>query len=104
MKFETEGLTKHCDPSHKDSGTFRIFLGEPDEEYAPGDIDFSKAIVIGDLGTGSDAPVALDYRKEKNNPSVMILHWFRSEDKVKTRWLRIADSFDEFWQAICAKG
>ena len=104
MKLETEGLIEHCAPSYEYSDSFKIFLGELDEEYEPGDIEFSRAIVIGDLGIGSDAPIALDYRQDKNNPSVVILHWFRSEDKIKTRWLRIADSFDEFWQAVCVEG
>ncbi|WP_395138519.1 hypothetical protein, partial [Armatimonas sp.] len=75
-------------------GNLDYFRGEPDEEAPPGDIDFARAVIIGDFGHGSDAPIALDYRKSLDNPSVIRYHW--SPYGKNNRWVYVASSFEEF--------
>jgi hypothetical protein len=101
MQRETQGLLAQCTSGEFPEMT-KYFLGKPDGQYPPGDIDFFKAIIIADLGTDSP-PIALDYRKDKNDPSVMILHICRRDNEFVTRWLKIADTFEEFWDAIKVK-
>ncbi|NJN97413.1 MAG: hypothetical protein HC875_26690 [Anaerolineales bacterium] len=103
MKIETEGLINHCHPTSELPELSNFFLGKADEQFPPGNIDLMKAILIGDLGLGSDTPIALDYREDKNNPSVLILHYFRLNNKTNTRWLKIANTFEEFWETIGTK-
>lgn len=84
----------------KDSGV--MFLGAYDEVVKPGIIDVEKAILIADLGHGSDSPFTLDYRDDINNPSVMIIRW--GEDAtIDNRWMKIADDFDSFVKKIGIK-
>lgn len=70
------------------------FHGEPDAEWPPGDIDYKKAIVIGDFGLGSDAPIALDYRHGLDCPCVIRYRW--SHRGPKNRWVHVASSFEQF--------
>jgi hypothetical protein len=84
----------------KDSGT--MFLGAMDEEVKPGTIDIEKAILIADLGHGSDSPFTLDYRDDINNPSVMIIRWGEDPEK-DNRWMKIAEDFDSFIERIGIK-
>ena len=79
-----------------------MFLGKEDEIVKPGNIDVNKAILIADLGIGSDSPFVLDYQQEIDNPSVMIIRW--GEDAFKdNRWMKIADSFESFIERIGIK-
>ncbi len=60
------------------------------------EIDPDNTIIIGDFGLGSDAPIALDYRKDKNNPAVIRLCW----TKESNHWVEIAPNFAEFSKYI----
>ena len=70
--------------------------GMADGVEVPGDIDLKYAIIIGDFGLGSDAPIALDYRKNLVNPSVIRYKWA----KTGNRWVEIAPSFQLFAQLL----
>ncbi len=76
-----------------------------------GDDDPDSVYVIGDFGIGSDTMVALDYRKNKDNPSILCGEldfcwtkdyckkrgWGNCEsyvDKCNSRWSTCGDSFD----------
>jgi hypothetical protein len=52
-------------------------------------IDPERAFVIGDLGVGSDAPIALDYRSDP--PSVVVLRAYPTGNLWEQTW----DSLDE---------
>jgi hypothetical protein len=60
------------------------------------EIDPSRALALGDFGLGSDSPIALDYREDAVNPSVMYLRSSYNERGKQTSWVRCADSFDDF--------
>ncbi len=62
---------------------------------APQDIDAKLAVVIGDFGLGSDAPILLDYRKNELNPTVIRLKWNYGAGQ-RNQWLLCANTFDEF--------
>lgn len=62
------------------------------------EIDPSQALIIGDFGPGSDAPILLDYRHDPD-PCVIKLAWSPGgspASKPTTTWVRIADSLDDF--------
>lgn len=95
LRLMTNETLWHKQHSMQDPDTNIMFKGAHDEIAKPGVIDFDKIIFIADLGHGSDSPFTLDYRKDINNPSVMIIWW--GEDMEKdNRWITIADSFEEF--------
>lgn len=64
------------------------------EHSAPHMIDFELAIDIGDFGLGSDAPILLDYRTDKTNPSIIRLKW--SSDGTNNEWVPMADNIRQF--------
>jgi hypothetical protein len=78
----------------------RLVLGNADfwnEHGALGEIDPELALVIGDFGLGSDAPIVLDYRVDAAaNPRVMRLAW--TDDG--NHWIELAQSFATFAQAL----
>ena len=51
-------------------------------------------LVIGDFGMGSDAAIALDYRADRDYPSVIRLLW--REGGERNTWVGCAKTFDEF--------
>jgi hypothetical protein len=53
----------------------------------------SKAVVIGDFGIGSDAPIVLNYAKSLSEPPVYRLRW---GPNTQTNWVQGAASFEEF--------
>lgn len=55
------------------------------------------ALQIGDFGPGSDAPIILDYRRNRESPCVLRLQWL---SPFPNRWTLCADSFDEFVQRL----
>ena len=65
--------------------------------WATHEIDPALTLIIGDFGLGSDAPIALDYRKDLNNPSVICLQWNLNADN---HWGEIAPNFAEFAQML----
>lgn len=76
---------------------YTMFLGQADRVNYPGDIDIKKTILFADLGLGSDAPFALDYRTSP--PSVLLMIWGKNPI-VNNRWVKVADSFDELAEKI----
>jgi hypothetical protein len=62
------------------------------EHAAPSQLDFTSALVLGDFGLGSDAPIVLDYSNDRDNPSVKRLQW-RSDGN---RWVEVCETFAEF--------
>ena len=108
-QFFTETAVKAFAPEE-----FRIFLYPPpfrtlqqerdtccgltDEQYALADIDPVLTVPIGDFGPGSDTAIALDFRSNHKEPSVIRLVWNLPEQP--NRWKRIAPSFVEFWNIL----
>lgn len=60
------------------------------------EISQEQAIVIGDFGPGSDAPIILDCRNGCDNPPVLYLRWIINQGKKRTSWIVGADTFDAF--------
>jgi len=99
MESESASLIKWLNPEHME--TRKMLLGTQDFSVAPGDIDPKQTIIIAHFGTGNDSPIALDYRKDQLNPSVIMMFW--GEDPMNdNRWKKIADSFEEFEKAVWA--
>jgi hypothetical protein len=74
------------------------FLKGPEEKFwadprtALHEIDPDLTLLIGDFGLGSDAPIALDYRKGIDEPRVIRLRW--SQDG--NHWVEVAPTFAAF--------
>ncbi len=66
------------------------FWSDPNSAFM--EIDPDSTILIGDFGLGSDAPIALDYRKDKNTPAVIRLLWAKDGN----HWVEIAPNFAAF--------
>jgi hypothetical protein len=56
-----------------------------------------RALIIGDFGIGSDAPIILDFSRNSSNPPVFRLRW--GEDR-RTEWVQGARDFDEFAEML----
>jgi hypothetical protein len=56
-----------------------------------------KALIIGDFGPGSDAPIVLDFARDASNPPVLRLRW--GADK-RNDWVQGARHFDEFAEML----
>lgn len=56
------------------------------------ELDPELAVVIGDFGLGSDAPLVLDYRRSLSSPSLLRLHWLPAGN----HWVECAASFADF--------
>ena len=52
-----------------------------------------KALILGDFGLGSDAPIILNYAADPEDPPVFRLRW---RDGRRTDWVQGACNFDEF--------
>ena len=76
-----------------------LWFGVPDALKAPGDIDPRLSVLIGDLGTGYDQPIALDYRASIENPRVLTLEWSEVADKINL-WSEIAPHVTAFAEWI----
>lgn len=77
-------------------------------------IDTKAALIIGDFGLGSDAPIILDYKENKTDPKVLRLVWtvkkrtlferlFSSKYKVGTYWKEITPTFKDFYEKLGLK-
>ena len=65
-----------------------------DQRSAPSEIDFELALDIGDFGLGSDAPILLDYRINRQEPRVLRLRW--SDKGTDNHWIEAAPNFETF--------
>lgn len=70
-----------------------VFWGE---HGALGEIDPDLALVIGDFGAGSDAAIVLDYRRNRDEPSVLRLAW----SEQGNQWIEVAPTFALFAAAL----
>jgi hypothetical protein len=74
------------------------FYNSPSSD--PGGIDLDRAIIIGDFGIGSDAPIALDYREDATNPRVIRLRYNEDCPPLAGRWVLLAPDFPSFVSAL----
>jgi hypothetical protein len=64
-------------------------------------ISADRALIIGDFGLGSDAPIILDYREGELILPVLRLRWSETAPgKPQTKWVKGADSFEKFAQIL----
>jgi hypothetical protein len=63
-----------------------------DPRSAIAEIDPDLTVLIGDFGLGSDAPLALDYRRFPAEPSLIRLRWA----KEGNHWVEVAATFATF--------
>ena len=78
----------------------------------PGHIDFAQAVIIGDFGPGSDAPIVLDFRSEPAevkalqiisypNPAAGRAPWLEGANFcLEGHWVTLASSIEEFVQTL----
>jgi hypothetical protein len=66
----------------------------------PGGIDLDRAIIIGDFGIGSDAPIALDYREDASNPRVIRLRYNEDCPPLIGKWVVMTPDFPSFVEAL----
>jgi hypothetical protein len=57
------------------------------------EISADKALILGDFGLGSDAPIILNYAVDAVDPPVFRLRWLPNQP---TTWVQGARNFDEF--------
>lgn len=93
MESETRALGMFERP-----GLGPFLLGKVDDVRAPGDIDPGQCVLIADLGTGTDQPLALDYRCDP--PRVLILEHGAHPKGVEDRWRYLAQDFDTFYAQL----
>lgn len=67
-----------------------------DPRTAIHEIDPAFTLIIGDFGLGSDAPLALDYREQLDEPKVIYLRWAQDGN----HWVEIAPNFADFVRQI----
>ncbi len=83
-----------------------MWLGKPDPDNPPGDLDPKQAVLIADLGLGCDSPIALDYRVSIERPRVLYLRWPPNPHGIKpeeenhwrqaNRWVEVAPDIMAF--------
>lgn len=56
-------------------------------------INPTMAVIIGDFGLGSDAPIVLDYSRNEMDPPVLRLRWGPNQEND---WVQGAQNFHEF--------
>ena len=79
-----------CTPQQEIDRQPRSFWLDP--RAATDELDPTLALVIGDFGLGSDAPIILDYRSHEFDPKVLRLRWA----KEGNHWVECANTFSEF--------
>lgn len=70
-------------------------LGTPSITEPPGDIDPAYTVLIGDIGSGLDSPIALDYRVSLSHPSVVYYSY-----PADGKWIMIVPSIESFVEAL----
>lgn len=76
--------------------SYSYYIGQPDAEQSPGDLDPALSLLIADLGP--DRPFALDYRESMTQPSVV-----RLTGHVDTRWIRVTPDIETFIRLVCSR-
>jgi hypothetical protein len=93
---EEERVFLHAPPFH--TVAERVRRGEDFWNWAtsrPEGLDQDQALVLGDFGLGSDAPIVLDFRTPP--PRVLRLRWAARCDN---RWVEVAPSFERFVELL----
>ena len=57
----------------------------------PGQIDFAKAVIIGDFGPGSDAPIVIDFSNEPAQVKALQITAYPNSQTDRTQWPEGAD-------------
>ena len=86
----------------------RLLGGErvwADRLFDPAGIDRRLAVVIGDFGVGSDAPIVLDHRHDPENPRVLRLRWSAAARpgggwQADNRWVLFAQSIPQWLRLL----
>jgi len=87
---ETEHWRTEIDPE-----ILEWYLGSPSDAAPPGDISQQESVLIGDLGP--DRPFALDYRRNRESPSVVYLTTYNG-------WLEVAPNVETFLSMLGLAG
>ncbi len=66
-----------------------------DELTNVGEIDYKKAVIIGDFGIGSDSAIIL-YYGNTHKPSIMYLKWSFKANNIHHSWVETHSCFDDF--------
>jgi len=78
----------------------------------PGQIDFAKAVIIGDFGPGSDAPIVLDFSSDPAQVKALQITVYPNTRagraawpegaifRLKGRWVTLASSLEEFVEML----
>lgn len=69
----------------------QLYIGKPDQNAPPGDVDPHMSLLLGDLGL--DRPFSLDFRRSLDTPSVIYLG-------SRPGWVEVAPSFDAVVDAL----
>ena len=81
-----------------------MWLGVPTTVELLGNITPKLSILIGDLGNGSDQPIALDYRDSMDTPRVLALEWSLEARGVNPDWgnwwIEVAPDIEAFAQLL----
>jgi len=93
-----EKIVFNAPPFHTVSHRIRSgeeFWHEP--VAVPDDLSFDHAVLIGDFGIGSDAPLLLDYSLDPEDPAVLRLLW---DCDKGNQWILAAASFDQMCELL----
>ncbi len=81
-----------------------MWLGVLTTMELPSSINPQLSILIGDLGNGSDQPIALDYRASMDRPQVLTLEWSVEAKAVNpvwgNWWIEVAPSIEAFAELL----
>jgi hypothetical protein len=101
----TDFLLYELGTMQRETASFRdekdtVWFGVPNAVKSPGDIDPDLSVLIADLGSGYDQPIALDYRHSVDSPKVLLLEWLPNpigENLFpKSSWTEIAPDIQTF--------
>jgi hypothetical protein len=78
----------------------------------PGQIDFAKAVIIGDFGPGSDAPIVVDFSTDPAQVKALHITFYPNPGagraagaegasfRLEGHWVTLASSLEEFARAL----
>lgn len=79
--------------------TLYAYLGSEDADHCPGTIDPKLSILIGDFGP--DRPIALDYRRSRDNPVVVYIVDKWVDGVFRSFWVEAAPEFGTLLRRLC---
>jgi len=73
----------------------------------PGQIDFAKAVIIGDFGPGSDAPIVIDFSNQPAQVKALQITAYPNQRAGRApcanfegHWVTLASSLEEFVRTL----